>query len=423
MKIFEYVTRFRSTPGGHSSWVGVLLGLVFLLFPLAQFPLIPLGDWAIYTAEMPLLLALSWIFIESARSERVLRTVREVLCAPWFLSALIFLFGVAASYLFSKQTSTGLGQIKSFYVFPVLFALVLSVEARSHTLRDKLLVFWFLGCLMAALAGVITWSMGLLTYDGRLAGPYASPNQLAMLLSPAVLIGIAALITASSLKEKIFWFLGMGIIMFSLWATHAYGAFGALFLASGCFVLLACTVKQRRFWVSMLFLGLMVWSVSEFRSEKWQSLVTLDGRSALSSRIMIWQVAGKMLHDSFPWGIGPGNFQTVYLEYQRFFTPYLEWAVPHPHNLALFFLLEGGMIGFLGFSSTLYFGWRHFRLIWVKSVSLAEKKKSVLLLALLILYMGMGLVDTPYPKSDLALAVWGVFGLLAAWSHSMETTD
>ena len=48
-------------------------------------------------------------------------------------------------------------------------------------------------------------------------------------------------------------------------------------------------------------------------------------------------------------GIGPGNFQNKYLEYQKYFPPYLEWSAPQPHNIFLAFWLESGLLGLAGF--------------------------------------------------------------------------
>ena len=64
---------------------------------------------------------------------------------------------------------------------------------------------------------------------------------------------------------------------------------------------------------------------------------------------MIWKSAGLMIKNNPLFGIGPGNFQEKYMEYQKYFPPYLEWAVPQPHNIFLAFWLESGLIGLAGF--------------------------------------------------------------------------
>ncbi|MDP3962279.1 MAG: O-antigen ligase family protein, partial [bacterium] len=142
----------------------------------------------------------------------------------------------------------------------------------------------------------------------------------------------------------------------------------------------------------------------ESGSEKWQALTQLENRSSFASRMMIWQSAGKMIADNPIFGIGLGRFQEVYLEYQKYFPPYLEWAVPQPHNLYFAVWLQTGLMGLIGF--TLLIAWVIFLLVKNKS------RESALLLGLLTLYLLYGLFDTPFFKTDLAFAFWLVIAFI-----------
>jgi O-antigen ligase len=119
---------------------------------------------------------------------------------------------------------------------------------------------------------------------------------------------------------------------------------------------------------------------------------------------MIWQSAGKILEDNPTWGIGPGNFQEKYLEYQKYYPPYLEWAVPHPHNLYLAFYLYSGILGLAAFLLSIFF--------WLKKI-MAQKKEATVLVALGIIayFLLHGMVDTTYFKNDLAVIFWLAFFL------------
>jgi len=102
-------------------------------------------------------------------------------------------------------------------------------------------------------------------------------------------------------------------------------------------------------------------------------------------------------------GIGPGNFQKTYLEYQKYFPPYLEWAVPQPHNLYLAFWLESGLSGLIGF-------------IWLLVLFFRDNKKAreynletgLLCLAIILYFLIHGLVDTTYWRNDMAVIFWAV---------------
>jgi O-antigen ligase len=121
---------------------------------------------------------------------------------------------------------------------------------------------------------------------------------------------------------------------------------------------------------------------------------------------MIWQSAEKVLENSWVWGIGAGNFQEKYLEYQKYFAPYLEWAVPHPHNLYLALWLYGGIFGLVGFLALVFF--------WFSALFRSQKNPSLRFIGLgIMLYVLLhGLVDTTYLKNDLAVLFWLLFALI-----------
>ena len=146
--------------------------------------------------------------------------------------------------------------------------------------------------------------------------------------------------------------------------------------------------------------------IFEKNSAKFSDLVNFSERSSLSSRMMIWRSSLKIASDHWLWGIGPGNFQNKYLQYQQYFPPYLEWAVPQPHNLFLAFYLQTGLIGFLGFILLLIL-WIFQKIkILVFSKDYLNAHLTKILLALITYTLFHGLFDTPYWKNDLALIFW-----------------
>ncbi|NCU42620.1 MAG: hypothetical protein EOM19_07995, partial [Candidatus Moranbacteria bacterium] len=115
--------------------------------------------------------------------------------------------------------------------------------------------------------------------------------------------------------------------------------------------------------------------------------------------------------DRWFFGVGPGNFQEKYLEYQVYYPPYPEWAVPQPHNIFLAFWLQTGFIGFLGFIvlffSSIYRAGKNILYFQKK------EKKFFLMIVLfgfsfLLLTFVWGMVDTLFWKNDLSLLFWFV---------------
>jgi O-antigen ligase len=123
-----------------------------------------------------------------------------------------------------------------------------------------------------------------------------------------------------------------------------------------------------------------------------------------------------MLKNNFLFGIGPGNFQSKYLEYQKYFPPYLEWAVPEPHNLYLAFWLESGFAGFTGFVILTF--------LWLKRTTFQTKNSLVTAVCagIMLYFLLHGILDTTYWKNDLSLIFWITFslGLLSSKIYSVK---
>jgi O-antigen ligase len=163
-------------------------------------------------------------------------------------------------------------------------------------------------------------------------------------------------------------------------------------------------LKNKKILFILFLFGIIVFF--QFKNEKFVDLVNLNERSSLSSRIMIWKSAARMIEDNFWWGIGAGNFQEKYLEYQKYYPLYLEWAVPHPHSLYLTFWLYGGIIGLTGFLALIFqYSKGMFRMIK------KEKDNELILVSLGIMLVILihGFIDTTYFKNDLAIVFWLVF--------------
>ncbi len=388
------------------------LSFVFLLLAFALFPIAHLNvvqGVPIYWSEAAI--GCSFLVYILRRPNlffhRISRLFREE--RLFFFLVGLFLLGIVSSFIINPHTISGWGEIKSFYIVPALFLIAILLHIEKSDDIEILAFAWLFGVAAASLVGVIAYLSGWLTYDGRLASLYLSPNYLAMLVAPGVLLSI--FFFSGRVGKRHQWtivFLGSATL-FSLWATRSYAAWLAVVLA--CFVTwLFWRIGRARPYTALLavlvlFLGVAF--LHERGTEKWQSLVSGSDQSSLASRIMIWQAAVKISVDAFPVGIGTGRFQTVYLENQENFPPYLEWAVPTPHNLYLHFLIEGGALAFIG---------------WIGCVAVVlsrgfrnryqEVRSYVVMLGFVLVafYLVYGLVDTPYMKNDLVLAVWGSLG-------------
>jgi len=329
----------------------------------------------------------------------------------WSVAAIFT--GLLLSTLLNDNWRAGFGVIKGWFVIPVLFSWLVYKSVKSEQDLKSVLTWLYSGIFGVSVTALGYYFAGILTYDGRLSGIYNSPNFLAMYASPAIIIGIFLIKNAmrnvqnySSKFKILLLIISLVIILCVCYLTYSYAAWAAVMLG----LIITALMKNKKINRRAILVGLIIILliiISQWNTEKYGNLREFT-RSSMESRIMIWKSAGKILADNPVWGIGPGNFQSKYLEHQKYFPPYLEWAVPEPHNLYLAFWLHAGLPGIIGFLILI--------IKWLKDLSKNIKKQknseiSAVLLGIMLYILIHGLVDTPYWKNDLSLVFWLIFFL------------
>ncbi|MFA4817778.1 MAG: O-antigen ligase family protein [Parcubacteria group bacterium] len=313
--------------------------------------------------------------------------------------SLIFL-GLLISILVNKNYAVGFGIIKSWFILPLLFSWIATAGIPEEKRKNIYYAYYF-SALTVAIISLGYYIYGAVTFDGRLQGIFNSPNYLAMYLVPGLIISIWYLVFSikkrDQKKKKTFAVIGLAVILVALYLTYSYAAWIALILS----LVITIIIKNKKINKKITTGGLIIifiLFISQQNTEKLNNIQS-SPHSSLASRVMIWNSAAKILGDNIAFGIGPGNFQQKYLEYQKYFPPYLEWAVPHPHNLYLAWWLYGGMLSFVGFIALIFF--------WLKEM-LGKEKNSLwaISFAIMLYFLIHGLVDTTYFKNDLAVIFW-----------------
>ena len=359
---------------------------------------------------------------------------------------LLIVSGAVISAIFGLANATGnpellktiAGTLKGFILVPVAFIVLLSSlrslpHERGPTSLMRAYVWSAVAVAGFALLGgalselfAIRYSFilssveglfaNLVTFDGRLRGIYLSPNHLAMYIMPAILL-IAGMAKIKNQKSEV-WKLAL-LVAALLWTQSAgaiIGLIGGLAwlvlgkrlgvktepprLDRGDHGLFAIryslfALRTRTAIAGMLLLGgLAIPFLGGALAEKaWSA----EWRSPTASRLMIWRVATELTQEHPVFGIGPGAFQHHYLAAQEKFPPYLEWAVPQPHNLMLAVWLQTGLLGLVGFVWLVFSIFR--KTLNAKPSTLNAIAVSAALVAVLI----HGFVDTPVFKNDLAI--------------------
>jgi len=330
-----------------------------------------------------------WLFAEKYKKPKARELSRKY--GKYILAISLIFFGLFSSMLANGNYRSGAGIIKSWFLMPLLFSIVVFNVFKAEKIKNILLALYFSASAVSFISLAYYFSSKL-TYDGRLEAIFNSPNYLAMFLVPSIIIGFFY----AEENWKVYGPL-LTAILLVFFLTLSYAAWVSVFFAIAIVTL--CLKKITKKTAIGTLLILLVFLFFQLGTKKWADLSSLEERSSFSSRVMIWKAAGKMVEDNPLWGIGPGNFQEKYLEYQKFFSPYLEWAVPHPHNLFLAFFLYAGIFGIIGFLALIYF--------WFKEVLGKENSKlKYIFLAIMIYFLLHGLVDTTYFKNDLAVIFW-----------------
>ncbi|NTV41380.1 MAG: O-antigen ligase family protein [Candidatus Moranbacteria bacterium] len=199
---------------------------------------------------------------------------------------------------------------------------------------------------------------------------------------------------------KIFFTLSFALTGLVFFWTYSYAAWFSVFFS---IIIVSAFYQSRKHFLKTFFIiTVLLFLVLFFQinTQKFSDLTNHPEKSSLASRIMIWNVAEKLALENPISGIGPGNFQKEYLAAQPSFPPYLEWAVPQPHNLFLAFWLQTGLIGLFGF---VFLACNIFIFLLKK-----ENKNSLdwVLFSFLLYTLIHGLVDTPFWKNDLSFLFW-----------------
>ncbi|MDO8529731.1 MAG: O-antigen ligase family protein [bacterium] len=318
-----------------------------------------------------------------------------------FPIALIFL-GLILSTLINKNYQAGFGIIKGWFLDPLLFSFILIQKIKEKKEVENILKIFYFSAFATSLAALGYFFFGFLTYDGRLKAFYLSPNHLAMFLAPAIFVGIYfSRIKNQELRINNFVMIFYNsLIVLAVYLTYSYATWTAIVLSLLIVLLIEKSFSKKFALISVLIFFIAF--LTQLNNPKLKDF--FSERSSLNSRVMVWKSSVRMLQDNFIFGIGPENFQNKYLERQKYFPPYLEWAVPEPHNLYLAFWLQSGIIGLVGFVSLVT--------IWLKqALKNSVDSLRAVFLGIIFYILIHGIADTPYWKNDLSFIFWMIFSL------------
>ena len=314
-------------------------------------------------------------------------------------AVILILIGVSLATIFSSDLRISAGIWKAWFIDPILFFIVLVSVIREKPAASQgkqagpskcgafvgVLYSLFLSGTVVSIISLAYLILGKLDPVGRLQTFYTSPNYLAMYLAPALIIGFG-LITRKNIISSTFILFSIICLVLSIIFTYSFGAWLGIVAALGFgFFIYLLKLKKRLAWVILGFSLVFILILGY--------LALIQRGASLETRLIIWQRAFEVFKTHPILGIGPGTFE----------------GYPQPHNIFLAFLLQTGIVGFIGFI---------WLLIWflktgfMNLASFNDARFILILISMMIYILVHGLVDTTYWKNDLSALFWTVTALM-----------
>lgn len=388
-----------------------LLAIVFL----APSYLIRFQVFGIPTTLLEILIYLAFVFgVWQAKTDRQIVWPKKQFLIP----IILILIGAIIGIIISPDKRTALGELKAFFVDPLLFYFLILNFGLGREQRIIILRWLIFGGAVVSLLAIAQFFWGQVTPEGRTVGIFGySPNYLGLYLAPIAVIAFWFLV--KKIDVKLQWAHLFSFVLMAI-AIYLSGSRGAIIavgfgLIYALYLMLSAGHKQYKKTFTIIFMSLIViFSFIFIRTALPDLRATPDsGRLASSNNIryeILKTTVKEILPKNWLFGVGLGNYQSYFTELTRGRVNYPEFIAPRaltPHNLFLAFWLNTGIIGFAGFIWLLVSFFRS---------NIAQNKFTLyrwIVFSAMIVILVHGLVDTPYFKNDLSLIFWTLIGLVA----------
>jgi O-antigen ligase len=323
--------------------------------------------------------------------------------------AALLLVAATLDSVFAPDRRAAFGLWKAYFVEPVVAGLVIVAMARSRPRARWLLGGVAIAAVVAASANAYTDGHAILAHTFNKVTPqvaiYNSANDIPLFLEPPACFALAIALHGEDRLER-------------LVAAAVYALAGVAIALSysrlGWITLVAVTVFVAAFsrWRVLVLAGTALVAAAAFalsHTVRDRILVEFDPHSdknTLLLRVPLWRSALSMLSHKPIFGGGLGGFKASILPYRD---PGYHEDLIYPHNLALNFWSETGILGLAAFAWLAVQVFRVGRRLltagpWPRVLGIG-------LLAMLLSVLLHGIGDVPYFKNDQALVFWGLLAV------------
>ncbi len=330
--------------------------------------------------DAPLLLILVACLISTITSVNIQNSVREI---TRFISYFSIFF--LASQADDKQK-------KSLIKIIVISASIISLYSIYQYFWGYQWTLDYLKKMNSDLLSTSSYAKDILVAK-RAIGTFPSPNILGGYLITVLFLSLSLM---ENNKRRVIWYLAPVLITIALILTKSLGAWLSLVSASLILFLLSYKSFKYKKLIIPLFTISAVSIIFFILFTRQERLLDLSNhQNSIVQRLNYWRTAIAIIKDHPILGVGPGNFQEVFLNYKTGVTTDTRYA----HNIFLHQWTETGMLGFVSllFLVTIFFKKNLFKSRYLFSASLA--------------FILHNLIDITYFVPQSSLFWWIILGL------------
>jgi O-antigen ligase len=340
--------------------------LIFLLLPSYLIRLSVVDSISINLLELLLLTAITINFYTLLKTSSVHRLLRQATKnASIFLPIILILAGFTLGYFGHQYSSDwlnwtdGFGKLLDLIILPIVYGLsLLALINFKKAFLLKLLMYYYWSAFSISLIGLFYFINHWLTFDERLTIFFQSPNELAIFISPAILVGLHLFLSPKKNHPRKFLFLlSILTLLFILYQTFSLGAWLGIMVSSLFLVLNTKNFAFKSCLKIIILIPIILISLSILNIDLLLNSINYQPKipaTSYDSRLTIYQVNQKIISTHWLYGIGINNYQSIYLAQQKYFPFYPQWAVPHAHNNLIHFWIEGGLLAGVGLFLLIY---------------------------------------------------------------------
>ncbi len=342
----------------------------------------------------------------------------------------LFLAAAAISVIVSPDKRGALGSFKAYFIEPLLIYFIIKNVVKSKKdwrLAFSALVFSGLWVALLAVFQGLTGQFAFTPHEalqGRAHAVYNTANAVGLYLGPIImlLIGVVWKFRVFGGRKGKLFIIHYSLFILMILAIILSKSVGAvvglgvgLVLLGGFRVFREFEIPKRMLFIvhcsllglTVLVLIVGIWfflNISNFTPKNVDPYVRKSA-DTFQFRLCLWEGTRDLLLDKPVFGAGLSGFKELYS--QKYFTCDAE-PLEYPHNLALNFWAETGILGLVVFFGILVV---YFKNIKYQISNIKYRWLALGFAAAMIYWLIHGLVDVPYFKNDLALEFWVIVGL------------